>query len=60
MNVLLQPMLKLVDRVRADSRVRRIHDRAQTPYQPLCAAGLLEPEQGEAPAEQYRRLNSSR
>lgn len=52
-----QPVQKLVARVRVDTRVRRVYDRAQTPYQRLCATGVLKPEQREALATQYMRLN---
>jgi hypothetical protein len=36
-----QPVEKLVTKTRHGSRVHRVYDRAQTPYQRLCAAGLL-------------------
>ena len=39
-----QPVQKLVGRVRVEGRVRRVYDRAQTPYQRLCATGVLKPE----------------
>ena len=36
-----QPVEKLVSKSRNGARTRRVHDRAQTPYQRLCAAGVL-------------------
>jgi len=36
-----QPVEKLVTKTRNGARVRRVYDRAQTPYQRLCAAGVL-------------------
>jgi hypothetical protein len=36
-----QPVEKLVTKTRQGARSRRIYDRAQTPYQRLCAAGVL-------------------
>ncbi len=36
-----QPVEKLVSKTRQGARSRRIYDRAQTPYQRLCAAGVL-------------------
>ena len=38
-----QPVEKLVSKQRAGARVHRVFDRAQTPYQRLCAAGVLPP-----------------
>jgi hypothetical protein len=38
-----QPVQKLVTRVRVGPRGRRVYDRAQTPYQRLCATGVLKP-----------------
>ena len=52
-----QPVQKLVERVRVDAKVRRIYDRAQTPYQRLCATGVLKPEAHEALDRLYHRLN---
>jgi hypothetical protein len=39
-----QPVEKLVTKSRHGARVHRVYDRAQTPYQRLCAAGVLAPE----------------
>jgi hypothetical protein len=52
-----QPVQKLVDRVRVEGKVRRIYDRAQTPYQRLCATGVLKPEAREALDRLYHSLN---
>jgi hypothetical protein len=52
-----QPVQKLVERVRVGSRVRRVYDRAATPYQRLCATGVLKPEAYEALDRLYRSLN---
>jgi hypothetical protein len=52
-----QPVQKLVQRVRVGSRVRRVYDRAATPYQRLCATGVLKPEAYEALDRLYRSLN---
>jgi hypothetical protein len=38
-----QPVEKLVHKSRIGARTRRVYDRAQTPYQRLCAAGVLTP-----------------
>ena len=38
-----QPVQKLVRKTRAGARTRRYYDTAQTPYQRLCAAGVLAP-----------------
>jgi hypothetical protein len=38
-----QPVEKLVTKHRDGARVHRVFDRAQTPYQRLCAAGVLPP-----------------
>ena len=36
-----QPVEKLVMKTRQGARTHRVYDRAQTPYQRLCAAGVL-------------------
>ena len=36
-----QPVQKLVEKTRHGAKVRRIYDRARTPYQRLCTAGVL-------------------
>ena len=51
-----QPVQKLVRKDRDGARVHRVFDRAQTPYQRLCAAGIL-PAATRAELEQcYQRL----
>jgi hypothetical protein len=52
-----QPVQKLSGRVRVEGRVRRVYDRAQTPYQRLCATGVLKPEGREALQQLYLSLN---
>jgi hypothetical protein len=52
-----QPVQKLVTRMRVGSRVRRVYDRAQTPYHRLCASGVLKPEAREALDRLYHSLN---
>lgn len=52
-----QPVQKLVTRVRVGPRVRRVYDRAQTPYQRLCATGVLKPEARGALDQLYHSLN---
>ena len=46
-----QPVEKLVTKTRQGERTHRVYDRAQTPYQRLCATGVLTP-------ETYRELNA--
>jgi hypothetical protein len=52
-----QPVEKLVTKHRHGARVRRVFDRAQTPYQRLCAAGVLSPAKRADLAALYHRLN---
>ena len=52
-----QPVEKLVTKHRDGARVRRIFDRAQTPYQRLCAAGVLPPAKRAELDALYGRLN---
>jgi hypothetical protein len=52
-----QPVQKLGSKRRAGARVHRVFDRAQTPYQRLCASGVLSaPARAELEAL-YQRLN---
>jgi hypothetical protein len=51
-----QPVQKLVEKVRTGTRVRRVYAQAQTPYQRLCASGVLKPEQREAMETLYHSL----
>jgi hypothetical protein len=39
-----QPVEKLMTKTRQGARTHRVYDRAQTPYQRLCATGVLSPE----------------
>ncbi len=52
-----QPVEKLVLKQRTGARVHRVFDRAQTPYQRLCAAGVLAPEKRADLDALYHRLN---
>jgi hypothetical protein len=52
-----QPTQKLVRKRRDGARVHRVYDRAQTPYQRLCATGVLAPEPRQILEEVYQRLN---
>jgi hypothetical protein len=52
-----QPVQKLVRKTRAGARTRRYYDTAQTPYQRLCALGILAPVQHAKLATLYASLN---
>jgi len=52
-----QPVEKLLTKTRQGARVHRIYDRAQTPYQRLCATGVLAAEKRHALDSLYHRLN---
>jgi hypothetical protein len=52
-----QPTCKLISSQRQGAKVRKLYDRAQTPYQRLLAAGALSPLQQEALATYYTYLN---
>ncbi|MBI3456535.1 MAG: transposase family protein [Candidatus Rokubacteria bacterium] len=52
-----QPVQKLVTKTRDGARVRRLYDRAQTPYQRLGALGVLSPAKRQELAGLYQRLN---
>ena len=52
-----QPVEKLVTKHRTGARVHRVFDRAQTPYQRLCAAGVLTPLKRAEFDAVYQRLN---
>jgi len=52
-----QPVEKLVTKTRQGARARRVYDRAQTPYQRLCAAGVLSAEQRHELETLYQSLN---
>ena len=52
-----QPVQKLVAKHRDGARVRRVFDRAQTPYQRLCASGVLTPPRRADLEKLYQSLN---
>ena len=52
-----QPVEKLVTKSRQGARTRRVYDRAQTPYQRLCAAGVLSADAHRELAALYQSLN---
>ena len=52
-----QPVQKLVTKERRGPRVHRVYDPAQTPYQRLCATGVLPPPHRQALETQYQALN---
>jgi hypothetical protein len=52
-----QPVQKLVSKTRTGARTRRCYDRAQTPYQRLCAAGAMPPAKRDELAALYQRFN---
>jgi hypothetical protein len=52
-----QPVEKLVTKRRLGARVHRVFDRPQTPYQRLCAAGVLAPTKRHELEALYQRLN---
>ena len=52
-----QPVQRLVRKTRHGARVRRWHDRAQTPFQRLCASGVLAPEARRPLEELFAQLN---
>jgi hypothetical protein len=52
-----QPVQKLVSKHGEGARVHRVFDRAQTPYQRLCAAGVLSAEARARLEALYQQLN---
>jgi hypothetical protein len=52
-----QPVEKLVTKHRTGALVHRRFDRAQTPYQRLCASGVLSPAKRAELEARYQRLN---
>jgi len=52
-----QPVQKLVTKTRHGARTQRVYDRAQTPYQRLCAAGVLPPSKRDELERLYQTLN---
>jgi hypothetical protein len=55
-----QPVEKLVTKTRQGARTHRVYDRAQTPYQRLCATGVLTPETRRELDALYPSLNPLR
>ena len=55
-----QPVLKLVSKEREGAKVRKQYDVAQTPYERLCASGILDKAQQEGLERLYQRLNPVR
>lgn len=55
-----QPVVKLVSKQRVGSRVRKQYDVAQTPYQRLCASGVLDTVTAAQLAREYEGLNPVR
>jgi hypothetical protein len=52
-----QPVQKLLTKTRQGARTQRIYDRAQTPFQRLCATGVLTPTKRDALERLYQTLN---
>ena len=52
-----QPVEKLVTKHRTGARLHRVFDRPQTPYQRVCAAGVLTPAKHAELDALYQRLN---
>ena len=52
-----QPVEKLLTKSRQGARVQRVYDRARTPYQRLCAAGVLAPDKRQELDRLYQSLN---
>jgi hypothetical protein len=55
-----QPVEKLVTKTRQGARSHRVYDRAQTPYQRLCAAGMLSADARRELEALYQSLNPLR
>jgi len=52
-----QPVMKLVQKTRIGSRVKKKYDKPQTPYQRALASSLIPENQKETLRQQYARLN---
>jgi len=52
-----QPVMKLVHKSRHGAKVRKVYDRAQTPYQRLLSAGILSEVKQQELEAMYHRLN---
>jgi len=55
-----QPVERLVMKTRTGARAHRVYDRARTPYQRLCAAGVLSPAKRDELERLYQSLNPLR
>jgi hypothetical protein len=55
-----QPVQRLVTKTRTGARAHRVYDRAQTPYQRLCAAGVLSASKRAELEKLYQQLNPLR
>lgn len=55
-----QPVQRLVAKTRQGAQVRRVHDRAQTPFQRLCTSGALTPDRQRELQALYETLNPLR
>jgi hypothetical protein len=53
----LQPVMKLIQKTRIGSRVRKKYDNPQTPYQRVLASSLVPETKKQALREQYAQLN---
>ena len=51
------PATKLIDKRRIQSKIKKIHDKPQTPYQRLMASEHINPEQKKQLTEIYKNLN---
>ena len=51
------PAMKLIDKQRIQSKIKKVHDKAQTPYQRLMASKDVSDEQKKQLTEVYQSLN---
>ena len=54
---LFQPVMHMVSKEAVNGKLRRKHERAQTPYQRLLTSGILSPEHERRLAELYTQTN---
>ena len=54
---LFQPDMKLIHKSRHGAKVRKVYDRAQTPYQRLLSTGILSEAKAQELASTYHHLN---
>ena len=52
-----QPVMKLIEKTRTGSKVKKKYDRARTPYHRVLESGFIPPEAKEALKETYATLN---